>query len=201
MVSEDEAFAWAIDLETTGLSAREDVPLEVGIKLIGGEGYVYDEFHALVWEETDDFQRAVARGKFNQYVNPMHTASGLWMDLENIPHADLEVHSRKFVDQEMARWVQSFDLPPLPLLGNSIGSLDRPFVLEHFPMFNEATSYRNIDISTIKELCKKHNPVLFENLKPIIGTKEDALHRVMSDIDACILEYRAYIDNFFFIED
>jgi oligoribonuclease (3'-5' exoribonuclease) len=45
------------------------------------------------------------------------------------------------------------------------------------------------------------NPVLYKNLEPIIGTKADSEHRVLSDIDASITEYRAYLDNFFFVGD
>lgn len=200
MVDIENVFAAVTDLETTGLSAALDVPLEIGVKLIDKEGFVFSEFQHLVWEEIDVFQQGVARGERNSFVNEMHTKSGLWDDLHNIEHRMLPNYSRDAVDNQLADWLSEQigedNFGKVPMLGNSIGSLDRPFALIHFPMFNGALSYRNIDISTVKELCKAHNPILFENLRPIIGDKSNATHRVMGDIDACLVEYRAYVDNF-----
>lgn len=200
----DNAFAVVTDLETTGLDANLDVPLEIGAKIIDKDGNVLGEpFHSLVWEVTDDFQRGVSRGRGNKFVEPMHHKSGLWNDLYAIDHKKLPEYSRSWVDGELVEWLTEHDIEPgtLPMLGNSIGSLDRPFVLVHFPRFNLGLSYRNIDISSFKEMCKAHNSALYERLKPIIGTKEGAPHRVLGDIDGCIREYQAYVDNFFFVED
>lgn len=197
----DNIFAAVVDMETTGLSAQFDVPLEIGVMLIDKEGTEIDSVSSLVWEMNDEFQNAV--GAANSFVQEMHTKSGLWDDLNSLNHAQLAARSRVTVDEFLVQWLSAHNVErgAVPMLGNSIGSLDRPFALQHFPRFNEFLSYRNIDISSIKEICKAHNPKLFKALEPIIGTKADADHRVLSDIKACIREYQAYIDNFFFIED
>lgn len=200
MVENNLIFAAVVDLETTGLSASLDVPLEVGISLIDKEGFSFASASWLVWESDAEFLAGVTRGRENKFVEPMHTKSGLWADLENPQQAKM---TRSNVDEELCEFLtdNGARFGTVPMMGNSIGSLDRPFCLEHFPMFNEALSYRNIDMSSIKEILKAVNPVLFENLKPIISNKESATHRVLDDIDACITEYRAYLDNFFFVEE
>lgn len=199
MAENKDIFAVVVDLETTGLSATKDVPLELGVSVIDKEGYSFGSASWLIWEPEDrDFMASVARGHANEFVERMHTKSGLWDDLNK--HGSL---SRSDVDNAVCDFLTDCDVRfgTIPMMGNSIGSLDRPFGIEHLPMFNGALSYRNIDVSTIKEICKAVNPILFENLRPIIGDKSNATHRVLDDIDACILEYRAYLDNFFFVED
>lgn len=183
-----------IDLETTGLSAQNDVPLEVGLKLTDHEGYIFAEASWLVWEPNREYADAVA--SMIPFVVDMHTKSGLIDDMKG-------GNTRFGVEKRMIEFLEENDALDLalPLAGSSIGSLDRPFLLQHFPTFNTAISYRNIDISTLKELCKMNNPTLYERIVPIIGGKEDSAHRVLSDIDASILEYRTYRDNFLFLED
>lgn len=200
MVNEN-IFAAVVDIETTGLDARENIPLEFGIRLIDKEGYNFADCSWLISENTVEWRIEMGNGAVNEFVGPMHEKSGLWDDLlENRGNTTL---TRAELDDALCQFLSDYGAAPgkIPMLGNSIGSLDRPFCLIHFPKFNAALSYRNVDISTIKELCKAHNPTLFDNLRPIIGSKENATHRVMGDIDACILEYRSYIENFFFIEE
>jgi len=197
----DIAYA-VVDMESTGLSAEFDVPLELGIKLIDVVGYVVAEASWLVWENNDNFQASVQRGRDNTFVNDMHTKSGLWDDLSDIDHAELPTTSREAVDELVCDFLQDHDVKwgSLGMMGNSIGSLDRPFALVHFPKLNEALGYRNIDMSTLKELMKRTNPDLLENLRPIVLDKSNATHRVLDDIDACITEYRAYLQEFLIVD-
>lgn len=187
-------YVW-IDLETTGLDARLDAPLEVGLKITDEWGTPKAQFKTLVWEKNIDYRRSMERALKNDYVREMHEKSGLFDDLKT-----KDTLTRHEAQAEMMQFLFENQATSRPLAGNSIGSLDRPFVLEHFPEFNLLTSYRNVDISTIKEICLRVNPTLFDNLRPIIGTKADATHRVLDDIDASIREYLAYVDNFFFTE-
>ena len=199
----DNIFAAVVDMETTGLNANENVPLEIAVAIIDKDGEVLDSTECLIWEMRDDFQNAVGRAQSNDFVNAMHTKSGLWEDLNNLNHVDLSIYSRTAVDDYLTKVLRAWgcEQGKVPMLGNSIGSLDRPFALVHLPKFNEHLSYRNIDMSTVKELVKAHNPKLWENLYPIIGDKSNATHRAIDDVHACIREYQAYIENFFFIED
>ena len=204
---DNKPFAAVVDIETTGLEANYDVPLELGISIINVEGDVLAESDPwLVWEEGDTFQTGVARGRANEFVRNMHTKSGLWDDLDDIKHSKLGEYSRARVDYWASNFVGQFAEPgTLPMMGNSIGSLDRPFALIHFPRLNVALSYRNIDISTIRLLAAGNNPPLYEAMKAEIddhfarGGESD--HRVMSDIGHCIYEYKVYRDNFFYLNE
>lgn len=193
----DAKLVW-IDLETTGLDARLDAPLEVGLKITDGVGFVFAEMKTLLWEPNIDYRRSMERAMKNDFVRDMHEKSGLFDDLKG---ASLTKLMRYEAQMKMIEFLVEHGATGLPLAGSSIGSLDRPFCLEHFPDFNKNLSYRNVDISTLKEICKLVNPTLYENLVPIIGTKKDSKHRVLDDIDASIVEYRAYLDNFLFTEE
>ena len=199
-MADNISLVW-IDLETTGLSAQDDVPLEVGLKLTDKDGFIHAERKWLVNEFNFQYHEAIERGKAHEFVGPMHEKSGLWDALDD--NGYVLVQPRYEVDQQMCEFLDEHEVPfgSFGLTGSSIGSLDRPFCLVHFPKFNEQVGYRNIDISSVKELCKRHNPVLFENLQRVLGSKEDAVHRVLEDIDASILEYRAYVENFLIVED
>jgi len=196
-MSDSLGMNW-IDLETTGLDARLDAPLEVGLAITDEVGNVKATFHTLIWEKNIDYKRSMERAMKNEFVRSMHEKSGLFDDIKNL---DLVKLTRFEADMAMIGFIEANGGEGLNLAGNSIGSLDRPFLLEHFPHFNERVGYRNIDMSSVKELCKRLNPGLFERLKPIIGTKENADHRVLGDIRASIAEYRAYIENFFIVDE
>lgn len=187
-----------IDMETTGLDARLDVPLEVGLMITDRWGYPKASAEWLIWEKNDDYKRSMDRAMKNEFVREMHEKSGLFDELRS---ADSKTFTRHEAQEGMIQFLTEFGGLDLPLAGSSIGSLDRPFCLEHFPEFNKAISYRQIDVSSFKETCKRVNPGLWENIQPIIGSKEDSKHRVLDDIEASILEYRAYLENFFFTED
>lgn len=198
-------YAFA-DIETTGLAANADVPLELGIILTDVHGCEVASASWTIWESNPVFQNGVIRGRHNKFVNKMHTENGLWNDI-----AKTGV-SRIAVDAAACRFLEDWGVKPqsrgegddfdgLGMAGNSTGSLDRPFTLVHFPQLNQYLGYRNIDMSTVKELCKRNNPKLWEQLKPIVGVKADATHRVLDDCRACIKEFQIYCDEFLIVGD
>jgi len=190
-----------IDLETTGLEAAKDVPLELGIVLTDAWGTEVASASWTIYETSPSFQSGLVRGRRNEFVNNMHYKNGLWRDIER------SGLSRNQVDQRAVAFLKDWgvkgqsrgegdDFDGIGMMGNSIGSLDRPFTIAHFPFLNKYLGYRNIDISSFKEVCKRNNPELFENLRPIIGTKADATHRVLDDCRACIREFQTYLNEF-----
>jgi len=195
-----------VDIETTGLDANLDVPLELGIVLTDVDGYEIAAASWTVWESTPLFQQGIKRGHDHPYVNEMHSKNGLWA------HAPRTGLNRISVDAHAVEWLmtqgakeQSYaegeEFDGLGMMGNSTGSLDRPFSLIHFPRLSAYLGHRNIDISTFREVCKRNNPGLYENLKPILPAKADTAHRVLDDARACIREFQTYLNEFLIVSD
>lgn len=175
-----------IDLETTGLDSRTDVPLEIGIVLTDRYLEVVDYWQAVIMENDFDLD------SMPDIVKIMHQRSGL---LEDIAVKDFPL-SRDRADKSIIQWLterHGIEKSTLPMAGSSIGSLDRPFVQQHFPRLNEFLHYRNIDISSIKELARIWRPDLIEGWDQESGGKEAATHRVIDDCRNSIAEYKFYI--------
>lgn len=187
-------MAW-VDIETTGLDAIVDVPLEFGIMLTDKDGNIGPWFSWLIWETNKHYANATDRATQDEIVGPMHTKSGLWEELVK----RIDVFTRDQADSMIVSWLDDNGAGKLPLCGSSIGSLDRPFILRHFPKLNERLHYRNIDNSSIKELCKMHNPRVYQKISEYTTKRET--HRVMEDIEDSISEYRYYLDNFLWVAE
>lgn len=202
---DDKRLFW-VDLETTGLDANADIPLECAIGLTDEWGNNLVSKTSLIYEMNTKYGVRVAQGKSHEFVGPMHEKSGLWADLDyyyghGVPRLPTQsVMPRLAQDTLMVGWLRDNGVKEgtLPMCGNSIGSLDRPFFLQHFPLTNAFLSYRNIDVSSFKETCRRVNPELFDRLRPVAETKDAAAHRALDDLKASIAEYQAYLDNFFF---
>lgn len=182
-----------IDLETTGLDAQTDVPLEIGVVLTDKYLNVVDTWQCLVWEENEKF--LMAKANCIPFVKDMHVTNGLWVDLDDPHRHKLE---RGTIDGVLIDWLSGSGIEPgtLPMAGSSIGSLDRPFVQEHFPALNEFLHYRNIDISSVKELCRLWRPDILEAFQKE-QPSEAKWHRVLEDCAGSIEEYKFYIQSGF----
>lgn len=183
-----------IDLETTGLRADEEVPLELGLTVTDKWGAHVGEWKTLIWEP--DFNEYAKNAV--SFVQEMHTNNGLWDDLQNF-----NVRTRRSAEKDAIEWLTSMGIEKftLPMCGSSIGSLDRPFAIEHLPKLHEFFHYRNIDISTVRELCRLHNPVLLTRIEEQLSENYLEKHRVLEDIQDSILIYRSLYENFLFLED
>ena len=78
------------------------------------------------------------------------------------------------------------------MCGNTIAQ-DRAFLKKYMPKLESVFHYRNLDVSTIKELVKRWRPDLSEKF-----IKKNT-HRALEDIEESIEELRFYKENFFFI--
>lgn len=185
-----------IDLETTGLDPNSDIPLELGLAITDKFGEIEAEKSWLIHENTPEWLASIERGIAHPIVGPMHESSGLWTDLvlkQSI------ANSRAMTDILVSSWLYDNNFPQntFPMCGSSIGSLDRPFVAKYFPITNTYFHYRSIDITTIKEVCKLHNPGLAEYYtNEYLKDNSGPDHRVLSDIRASIHEYQFYLKHF-----
>jgi oligoribonuclease len=170
----DDHLIW-IDLEMTGLDPGTDSILEIATIVtdkslnILAEGPEFAIRHELArLEAMDDWNR-------NQ-----HRKSGLWQRvLESA--TDLAGAEALTVDF-LARWVP---VGKSPMCGNSICQ-DRRFMVRLMPRLEKFFHYRNLDVSTIKEIARRWAPELYK------GFSKESAHTALSDVRDSIDELRYY---------
>jgi oligoribonuclease len=170
-----ENLVW-IDCEMTGLNPEIDCLVEVAVVITNSELEILDAGLDIVIKP-----RAESWAQMNDFVRQMHTQSGLVEDVENgVELAEAEKlildYIKKFVPNEKEA----------PLAGNSIGT-DRMFINRYMPSLDKYLHYRNIDVSSIKELTRRWYPRVYFQLP-----KKDGGHRALADILESIQELRYY---------
>ena len=175
MIEISENLVW-IDCEMTGLNPETDCLVEVAVVITNSELEILDPGLDIVIKP-----RAESWSQMNDFVREMHTQSGLVDDVENgVELAEAEKlildYIKKFVPNEKEA----------PLAGNSIGT-DRMFLNRYMPNLDKYLHYRNIDVSSIKELTRRWYPRVYFQLP-----KKDGGHRALADILESIQELRYY---------
>jgi len=173
----DDNLIW-IDLEMTGLCPDTDSILEIACVvtdrdlnvLATGPEYAirHDEIRL---NAMDDWNR-------NQ-----HGKSGLWQRVleSDVDHARAEADTLAF----LAQWVPA---GKSPMCGNSICQ-DRRFLYRQMPRLEKYFHYRNLDVSTIKELARRWAPDLLK------GFSKESAHTALSDVQDSIAELRYYREH------
>jgi oligoribonuclease len=170
-----ENLVW-IDCEMTGLNPEIDCLVEVAVVITNSELEILDAGLDLVIKP-----RAESWSQMNDFVRQMHTQSGLVDDIEN--SIELEEAEQLILD-----YIKKFvpNEKEAPLAGNSIGT-DRMFLNRYMPNLDKYLHYRNIDVSSIKELTRRWYPRVYFQLP-----KKDGGHRALADILESIQELRYY---------
>ena len=165
-----------VDCEMTGLEISVDEICEIGVVVTDGELNVQDPGLQLVIKPSDK-----AMGNMGDFVRDMHTESGLITEIPNgIGMAQAEAQVLEYIKQ----WVK--DERTAPLAGNSIGT-DRMFLNRQMPQLDSFLHYRNIDVSSLKELSRRWFPRVYFQLPKKTGN-----HRALADILESIQELRYY---------
>jgi oligoribonuclease len=174
-------LAW-MDLEMTGLDPSKHVIVEIATIVTDDDLNILAEGPDLVIHATED-----QLGLMDDVVRKMHSESGL-LDAITASSVSLEQAERATLDFLKSHMP---DAKRVPLCGNSIG-VDRRFLDRYMPNVEAHLHYRSVDVSSIKELCRRWCP-------PIYGRapKKASAHRALDDIRESIAELAYYRDNFF----
>ncbi|UCF10737.1 MAG: oligoribonuclease [Candidatus Bipolaricaulota bacterium] len=174
MPKDPQALVW-LDLETTGIDDRTSVILEIATIITDKELAIVAEGPDLVIHQPDRILASMVPWCIEQ-----HGKSGLTeaSRRSKVSLAEAEEKTLAFVRSHCLRG-------RAPLCGNSIG-FDRRFLLHHMPTLNDYLHYRNVDVSSVKELVARWYQ------QPPETIEKESAHRALDDIRESIEELRLY---------
>ena len=169
-----------MDMEMTGLSATENVIIEVAIVITDGNLNILAESISYAVSQPDS-----ELAKMDKWNVKTHTKSGL---VERVKESQYTVEQ---VEKELLKLIKKYTLKnQAPLCGNTIHQ-DRKFLAKYMPEIEAYLHYRNIDISTIKELAKRWYPAIYADFK------KHNKHEALADIHESIEELKHYWQHMF----
>jgi len=176
-----DRLVWA-DCEMTGLDLRQDALIEIAVLVTDSELRVLDEGVDIVITAPDELLDGM-----QPVVREMHAHSGLTEAVRasttTVAEAEQQVldYLRKHIPE--ARTV--------PLCGNSIAT-DRAFLARDMPELDAFLHYRMVDVSSIKELCRRWYPRVYFS-----QPQKGLAHRALADVKESIRELRYYRSTVF----
>ncbi|MEQ9086047.1 MAG: oligoribonuclease [Pontimonas sp.] len=176
MASASNSLLVWVDCEMTGLDPAVDELVEVAVVITDYDLTPVDEGFQVVIKPS-----AAAFDQMGDFVREMHASSGLLDELEGGLSL---LEAQKQVLEYIQRFVP--DAQSAPLAGNTIGT-DRMFLQKYMPEVHEYLHYRNIDVSTIKELSKQWFPKAYYQ-----SPDKNGGHRALADILESIRELAYY---------
>ena len=166
-----------MDLEMTGLDISRHVIVEIATLITDDDLAIVAEGPDLVVHQPPE-----ALAAMDDVVRDMHTRSGL---LPAIEASTVSLEEAGRITLDFLR-VQIPERRTVPLCGNSIGT-DRRFLSAHLPDVEDHLHYRSVDVSTIKELCRRWYPGLLQ-----AAPRKAGGHRALDDIRESLDELRYY---------
>ncbi|WP_394752677.1 oligoribonuclease [Crenothrix sp.] len=178
MTQNPQHLIW-IDLEMTGLNPDTDVIIEIATIVTDKDLNIVAEGPVLAVHQPD-----AALAAMDDWNQKHHGQSGLIKRVmaSTIDAVEAERRTLEFIKQ----WVPE---KKSPICGNSIGQ-DRRFLWRYMPTLEAYFHYRNLDVSTLKELAARWAP----NLKD--GFNKQSKHQALDDVIESIEELRYYREHF-----
>ena len=168
-----------LDMEMTGLFPETDCIIELAIVVTDADLNTVAEGPVLVVHQSDEVMNGM-----DNWNKSTHGKSGLIdkVKASQLNEAEAEAQMLAFLRQHIAPGVS-------PMCGNSICQ-DRRFMARCMPKLEAFFHYRNLDVSTLKELAKRWRPGLAE------GFKKGSKHEALADIYESIEELKYYREHF-----
>lgn len=166
-------------MEMSGLDPEVERVLEVAIIVTDGNLNTVAEAPVLVVHQSDEVLAAM-----DEWNTSTHTKSGL---VERVKASTL---NEADVDARMVAFLEAHVPPGVsPMCGNSVHQ-DRRFMTRYLPRLEAYFLYRNLDVSTLKELARRWKPQI------MVGLTKHGKHEALADIQESIDELRYYREHF-----
>ena len=174
MAQDQNNLIW-IDIEMTGLVPETDRVIEIALVVTDAQLNTMSESPVLAIHQPD----SVLDG-MDDWNKSTHKKSGLIerVKVSTISEADAELQMIEFLKQHVPARIS-------PMCGNSICQ-DRRFMHRLMPQLEAHFHYRNLDVSTIKELARRWSPQV------LAGVSKESAHTALSDVRDSIAELRHY---------
>lgn len=179
MAIDSQNLVW-IDMEMTGLDADSCHVLEIASLVTDAQLNVLAEGPVIAIHQDDSILNGM-----DEWCTRVHGESGLTQRCRD-SHVD-EAQAAQITLDFLRQYVPA---GVSPMCGNSIGQ-DRRFMSRHLPALEAFFHYRNIDVSTVKELVRRWQPAVME------GFKKQGTHQAMDDIRESLNELRYYRETVF----
>ncbi len=178
--SDNDRLVW-IDCEMTGLDLAIDELVEIAVVVTDFELRPVDPGFQIVIRPSD-----AALANMNDFVTKMHEKSGLITEIPlGVSLAEAEAQTLAYIKRFVPLERKA------PLAGNTIGT-DRMFLAKYMTEVDQWLHYRNVDVSSIKELSRRWYPRVFFQ-----APSKDGGHRALADILESIRELRYYREAVF----
>lgn len=178
MAQDANNLIW-LDMEMTGLNPDNDRIIEMAVVITDSQLEVVAESPVLVVHQADAILDSM-----DDWNKSTHGRSGL---IEKVKASSLSESQAE--EQMLAFLLQYVPARTSPLCGNSICQ-DRRFLARWMPVLEQYFHYRNLDVSTLKELAKRWKPQITG------GIVKHGKHEALADIYESIEEMKYYRTNF-----
>ena len=163
-----------IDLEMTGLEPERDVIIEIATLVTDEQLNILAEGPVIAVHQPENILQGM-----DEWNQTHHSASGLLERVRQSTHSATE--AEQLTLDFLRQWSEN---RASPMCGNSICQ-DRRFLARHMPKLEDFFHYRNLDVSTVKELARRWYPA-------VPKFEKAGAHRALDDIRASLDELRYY---------
>ena len=167
-------------MEMTGLNPDRDKIIEIAMIITDSDLNVLAQSKVYAIHQSDEILN-----NMDKWNTDTHTRTGLVERVKSSTYTETQVETELL--QFMQTWLPE---KATPMCGNTIHQ-DRRFMVRHMPKLENYFHYRNLDVSTIKELARRWSPAVYK------GVVKKGSHKALDDIVESIEELKHYRDTFF----